>query len=325
MSAIAAAQYQPADTSGQPSYFVGETINARPGDSFQAEATVSASSDYSTPLYGNILAQLNLSTDQTWYNGPGLIGQATQYVFLPSGQTTVWYVPCTIPTWVQPGTYNLVEFLDLDDTNSISGSYTQVNNVVNVSSAVLSAKFTGTIPSAANAGDSISPALQISDAAGAGNVVNGNESTYYYLSTTPDLTGLMPALAVNTYALNVNAGGSITEFQSVTIPSDTSPGTYYLVARVDPLGIVDGGRPGPVVVSGPIIIPGISASFTSGIPQRIVATGQLSPSLEMTDLGTQPLSGSETIDYYLSTNTDPSSGVLLGTTTQSIDLQPGES
>src|SRR5579871_2057871 len=194
----------PADA---PFYGIGAVITAQAGSSFDAEATVTNTMPYNflslnqPILSGSVLSQLILSNDSTLFNGPGLVGQITNSVYVPPLQSTFWTVPCTIPTWVKPGTYYLVEFLDLDDTNSPTGEYTQVNNVV-------------------------------------------------------------------------------------------------------------------TVTSGPIM---------SGLPQRVVATGQLTPSLPITNNTGQPYSGDESITYYLQDSANPVTPTTLGTTTESLNLQPGES
>jgi uncharacterized protein with GYD domain len=119
----------------------------------------------------------------------------------------------------------------------------------------LTAQFTGTIPSQVTTGTTISPTLQITDSAGAGPVTNGNELTDYYLSTTPDLTGTTTLIGSSTETLNLAPGNSYTENPTLTVPSNQTPGSYYVVALVNANdGIVESNTTNDIAATGPITV-----------------------------------------------------------------------
>jgi hypothetical protein len=131
----------------------------------------------------------------------------------------------------------------------------------------LSGLFSNMIPSAAEPGDTISTNLVITSTADSTDIVNGNETTNYYLSTTPNLDGaLTPVLAANSYLLNLNAGGSYTEIENVIIPQNITLGTYYLVAQLDATGAIvsDDATTPNIVVDGPIDIQ--NDTYTLSVP-----------------------------------------------------------
>ena len=142
----------------------------------------------------------------------------------------------------------------------------------------LSGVFEGAIPATAKPGDTISPALQLTNS-GSSDIVNGNETTDYYLSTTPDLTGIIPStLVADNYSLNLQAGQSFTEAQDFTIPQGTAPGTYYLVAQIDANQAIDPSDTNLFAASGPITIGGVdlSAAFSTQ-PTSTAGTTSFSP------------------------------------------------
>jgi len=165
----------------------------------------------------------------------------------------------------------------------------------------LSGAFTGSIPTTAKTGQTISPALQITDAPDAAPVVSGDETTDYYLSTTPDLSGIItPALATNDYTLNLDAGASFAESQDVTIPADIATGTYYLVAQIDANQTINSSDTDDFVASGKIEIG--APALTGSIEEPITFT-QTGDSLPADDSGDQmvPL-GSEEATLHVVTD-----------------------
>ncbi|HXE54531.1 MAG TPA: hypothetical protein VN541_16030 [Tepidisphaeraceae bacterium] len=99
-----APEMQPANTTDTPVYAIGDPITAQAGGSFEAEATVTNTTGYNffSPnqfiLTGSVLSQLILSKDNTLFNGPGVVGQTTDYVNVPPLQSTFWIVPDQPPS-----------------------------------------------------------------------------------------------------------------------------------------------------------------------------------------------------------------------------------
>jgi Lipase (class 3) len=197
--------------------------------------------------------------------------------------------------------------------------------------AQLSGTFTGSIPSTAQPGDTILPALQITDAANDEDIVDGNETTVYYLSTTPNLVGIItPALATNSYTLNLDAGDSYTESKEVTLPSSINAGTYYLVAEIDADQTISSNDVNDFAVTGPIQIEAsLSAQFTGSIPSTASPGATISPGLQITDAAdaADVVNGNETTEYYLSTTPDLT-GIItpaLATNQYTLNLDSGDS
>ncbi len=237
----------------------------------------------------------------------------------------------TIPQNVTPGTYYLVAQIDANQAiNPTDTDNFVASGPIQVAPPALSGKFTGTMPPSAALGATISPALQITDAAGDQGVANGVETTAYYLSTTPNLTGTTTLLDTNTYTMNLNAGASTTESQNVEIPIDTKPGTYYLVAQIDADGAIEG-QPGAVVASAAIKVglPVLSGIFTSTIPSTAEAGDMISPVLQITDAAGVDgvVNGTETTIYYLSTTPDLTGIIMpaLATNSYTFSLSAGSS
>jgi len=137
--------------------------------------------------------------------------------------------------------------------------------IFELQTAVLTGQFTGAIPSAIEAGYAILPALQLSTPAYAAGPITGDETTDYYLSTTPDVSGMLLPLAENEYALDLNPGSSDTVSQDVTIPGDVDPGNYYLVAQIDADQAINPDDTDNIVVNGPIKIVAPFTNLAGGV------------------------------------------------------------
>jgi len=155
--------------------------------------------------------------------------------------TSAGGVSATIPANIALGTYYLLACADalgavteLVETNNCRAS---THTIVIASGGLpdLIENWVGNPPPGAKAGSTI----EVTDQAGnQGNAAAGASTTRYYLSLDtikglgdPQLAGAraVPALPVGTAA-----GDTV----AVTIPVSTAPGTYYLIACADDLGVV---------------------------------------------------------------------------------------
>jgi len=174
-------------------------------------------------LTGNVISQMDLSNDTTWYNGPGLVDQATELVYVPPLQSNFWTVPCTIPTWVKPGVYNLVEWLDLDDTNSPSDQFSQVNNVITITSGPVMSG----LPQRVVATGQLTPLLPITN--NTNQTLAGDETVDYYLQSSTDHTN-RTSLGQTIQSINLDPAQSTTQDTTIQLPSSAHMGTYYIEA-----------------------------------------------------------------------------------------------
>jgi subtilase family serine protease len=147
-----------------------------------------------------------------------------------AGSTTV-----TIPAGTASGTFFIIA--RADDMNAVSET-SETNNSRSRSISIgpdLSFTSLSLSPTIVKAGAN----LTVSDTVrnqGAG--IAAASATRFYLSTNAGLDGsdvaLMPSRAVPPLASGASSSGST----SITIPLDTSPGTYYVIAQADGDGAV---------------------------------------------------------------------------------------
>lgn len=237
-----------------------------------------------------------------------------------------------IPDDIDPGTYHLVAQIDADQSINPNDTETFVASPpIHIGPEELTGQFTGMIPSVNQPGDTISPRLRITNPVTGDTIVDGDEETDYYLSTTPDLSGVLtPAIANNEYALNLDPGVSFTEAQDVAIPDGISSGTYYLVAQIDSNQTIYSNDTDVFVISDAIQVgPQFGGEFTGTIPDLAGAGDVISPGLQLTDLPDTAaiVNGDETTNYYLSTTPDLSGALspALETNEYVLNLNPGDS
>src|SRR5579884_1592505 len=104
--------------------------------------------------------------------------------------------------------------------------------------------------------------------------------------------------------------GSSTKWTVVcTMPKSVAPGKYSLVELIDLSGTNANTNQYWQVTN---IVTITSGPLISGLPQRVVATGQLTPSVPITNDTDQPFAGQETVTYSLQNSADPTSPISLG-------------
>jgi adhesin/invasin len=266
------------------------------GNAISPAVTVQA-----TDSLGNLIANAPITVSIA--SGPGALAGTVTAMTNAVGIATF---PSLV--LITPGNYMLVA-KDGAVSSAVSSPFT-VKSVL----PALRATFTGTIPSTAIPGTVILPALQIADAAYAGNVINGAESTVYYLAVTPTLFGIIsPPLATNKYTLNLSAGGTHTESQGLTIPAVGSSGTYYIIAQIDSGGIINLADTANFVASGPISISASANPSHSTVtvnPTTVASGATTTITFQAEDTsGNKLTTGGSTVTFALS-GTGTSSGTI---------------
>lgn len=181
---------------------------------------------------GASTTRLYLSTNSTLDAADIVLGNRTVLALAP-GATNSGSVSVTIPPGTATGTYSLIDQADADnvvpETNESNNKKTksiQIGPDLIISS--LSA------PSSASRGATITVTETTKNQGGGGA---GASTTTIYLSknSTLDATDIpLNSRAVLALAPVATNSGSI----SVTIPSGTAPGTYYLIAKADANNVV---------------------------------------------------------------------------------------
>ena len=111
-------------------------------------------------------------------------------------------------------------------------------------------------PEKPQAGDTLSPSLAITNV-GTGAAIS-TDTTEYWISQTPDLSGTAVKLATVSDRIDLQPGQATTVTASLTIPTSTQTGTYYVVARTNADGAIQesdsGNDTNDIAVSAPIEI-----------------------------------------------------------------------
>ena len=176
-----------------------------------------------------------LSTSRTGGSGDVLLDGSRAVPQLAAGASSTGSTTVTIPAGTASGTFFIIA--KADDGNAVSET-SETNNTRSRSIVIGPDLFftnltlsPPSLPAGAN--------LTVSDTVknqGAG--IAAASTTRFYLSTNTSLDGsdvaLMPARAVPQLADGASSAGST----SVTIPSNTAPGTYYVLAQADADGAV---------------------------------------------------------------------------------------
>lgn len=186
------------------------------------------------------------------------------------------------------------------------------------------------VPSAIQPGSPFTPLLTITND-GRGTA-SGDEVTDFYLSPTPVLTASLPVLGTAGASLQLDQGRSISQSADLTIPQNTPPGTYYLIAKVNADNAVqeidspDGAN--DIAVSRPISIglADLAVTSLSSVADMVMPSEPIMPRLSFANNGPGEAKGQETTEYYLSTTPDLSGKIqpALGTEGEAIDLQNGQ-
>ncbi|HEX4795901.1 MAG TPA: choice-of-anchor tandem repeat NxxGxxAF-containing protein [Humisphaera sp.] len=128
------------------------------------------------------------------------------------------------------------------------------------------------------------------------------------------------AIAVTGEKLPVHAGisDSISSFVRI-VPELNNAGQVFLDALGNRQYLI-------LCRAAPPAGPDLSVKFSSPVASTATADGALLPKFQISNIGTAAASGQEMTRYYLSTTpTLGASAILIGTQTQSLQLQPGTS
>jgi len=203
---------------------------------------------------GTELTDYFLSTTRDLSGVVSQIGSSTENIFITDESSYTEHVSVTVPTSVPSGTYYIVVEMNVNGAiaGAQQGSLTPSNEIQVNTEADLTAAFGAAVPTQLNQGQSFAANVVITSNNGS---VNGTEVTRYYLSTTPDLTGTTTLLDTVDESLSLAEGGTYAETPTLTIPSNMTLGTEYLVVRINALdSIPESNTSNDELASGPIAI-----------------------------------------------------------------------
>ncbi len=301
----------------------------QPGDTDDVEFQLSnAGPDEADGTYS---IAFDLETTPNTGSGDFAVGSSSGSTDLDAGSLSDdMDATVTVPDGIAAGTYYLVGTLSdgggITDTDTSDKTFYAGPITIG---ATLSGEFTGTVPSTAATGDTISPALELTDSSDAADIVNGDETTQYSLSTTPDTAGTLTPLVANNYALNLDAGDSYDESQTVTIPDGLTPGKYYLIAQPDSTQAISITDKEVYVVSGPIEIASadLSGTFTTQPPDALATGDSGDVAFTVTNAAdADEADGSFNVTFELESGTAAlgNGDTPAGTATGTVDLDAGD-
>ena len=265
---------------------------------------------------GPFTIRFYLSGDGTLDAGDVLLG-SRMLGGLAAGATSSAVSTVTIPANTSaPATYQVIAVVDaldqqveLDESNNTAASapfsVTLYRPDLSMTSMVM--------PAGGAVGR---PASFRFTVANTGPAPSGVFTLRFYLSSD-DVLDAGDVLLVTRTGGNLNPGASRTETATVMIPPDTAPGTYHVIAVLDPLGqMAEMDETNNVMVSAamPITLYRPDLRLTSvSIPAAGAVGRPLAITNTVTNGGPAP-AGPFTIRFYLSTDaTLDASDVLLGT------------
>jgi subtilase family serine protease len=201
-----------------------------PGGTFRVTDTVA---NQGTVAAGVSTARYYLSADQQKDASDVLLGGSRSVSSLGAGQTSSGNTTVTIPSTMPSGTYYL-----LSCANDL-GAVTETNEGNNCRASTATVQVTR--PDLVVTAVSNPPAtavrggtFKVTDTvANQGIVGAGASTTRYYLSTDQQQDATDVLLTGSRSVSSLNAGQASSGNKSVTIPSTTLPGTYYLLACAD--------------------------------------------------------------------------------------------
>ncbi|WP_164891191.1 CARDB domain-containing protein [Botryobacter ruber] len=281
------------------------------GDTIAVTATIQNSGQASA---GGSMVGYYLSARNVWDNTAVRIGQS-EVTTLAVGGTASPEANLIIPAGTAAGDYFVL--VRADDTGAVTES-SETNNVRSIAVTLAAPTVDLTVQPAAfvasvTAGNSYSFATEIRNS---GNVAAASSNVGLYLSSNTSLESSDLLLSTITGG-PLGAGSVAVRSSSITIPSNISPGTYYILVVADPADLVtesvetNNMQTASITVVASLVpdlrvhSPGLSASTVNA--DNIVGV-----SGTVTNIGTADAPAGK-VDYYLSTNnTFESSDVLVG-------------
>jgi subtilase family serine protease len=295
--------------------------------SMSAGTTISASA--SVYNQGNTAAASSnvgyyISLDATLSSGDVLLGTSTGGA-LSAGANNYPTASLTIPTAATPGTYYIL--FAADYLNQVTES-SETNNVRSVAITVVAPSIDLVIQSAylnsttTTAGTTISGGHYITNL---GNTTAPSSNVGYYLSTDATFSSNDVLLGTSTGGALV-ASNSATRYPTLTIPTGTAAGSYYVLFVADYQNAVAETNENNNVSSTTltIVTPGIDlVNQSPSLYSSAVAAGNTnSGSHYIINQGTTTAASSN-VGYYLSSDATLSSGDILLTSAATGTLSAG--
>ena len=195
----------------------------------------------------------------------------------------------------------------------------------------LSGSFTGALPASAARGSVLSPMLVITNH---GATVSGSQQTEFFLSTSPNLDGILqPPVFIDTPDVVLADGASYTDPAAFLVPQSVSAGTYYLVAHINATGsITEADSANNVVSSGPIEITDatppstlVPTLGTTTLPSTVIGGAAVhgKVTFNLINQGGTLTKGSATMRVYASTSgVVDSAATLVATMMRHVSIKP---
>jgi hypothetical protein len=231
-----------AKQTSEDSYTYGEAITADAGDRFDTQAQMYAFSTNTRNVAGTAVAEMYLSTSSDVQGD--ILGNASTQFDLAPGAGTRWSVNVTIPDDTKSGTYDLVAYVDVSQSNSDNSYFTEVTNKVTIGGSTL--KFVDS-PDNGPAGVPLSETkVEVLDDNGKVNTDDNSDITLALDDgASGSLKGTLTEKAVNGIAtfdnLSIQGSGSYT--LKATDGSDTdATSDSFTVGPVELQGDFDDGK-----------------------------------------------------------------------------------
>jgi subtilase family serine protease len=211
------------------------TLNAvsAPASAFTGKTIMVSTTVFAAATGGNageFFVGIYLSTDNVITTADRFIGNRT-VSSISSGASSASDTPVTIPTSITPGTYYLGVIADY--TNKVQESDETNNALAGNQIAIVGPDLTMTFvsgPASGSPGMTITVSNTVSAAATGGNA--GNFDIGIYLSTDTVITTADTLIGYR-YVGSLSAGALSASDTTVTIPTSTAPGDYYLGVIAD--------------------------------------------------------------------------------------------
>lgn len=245
-----------------------------------------------------------LSADTVWSPADVFIGSSTGGS-LNSNSTALRTATLTIPSATAPGSYYVLYYADYSGMVSESDESNNVNRLpITIVTPVIdlvimtSQANPATIP----AGTSVNASCNIYNQ---GNATASSSNVGFYLSTDAVWTSADVYLG-NSTGGTLSANTLAARSATVTIPSNTTPGAYYILYYADYSGMVAESDESNNVAAYPVTVVASTVDLIIMGPttasSSIPAGGTVSTSCYIVNQGNSPASSSN-VGYYLSTDT----------------------
>jgi subtilase family serine protease len=265
-----------------------------------------------------------LSTNTTLDASDVLLNTTTGSLY--GGGYSSRYINLTIPTGTGVGSYyvlfvadHLNQVTETVETNNIATAALQI--VAPGVDLMPSQPYVSPYSSAP--GNTISSSCYIQNL---GNSTASSSTVGYYLSTNQTLDA-SDVLLLTSPGGTLAANQYFSRYDNLTIPANTTPGSYYVLFVADPANAVTETNENNNVVSAALLLvaPGVDLNITSAyVTPTSVAPGSAAyTTCYIQNLGNST-AVSSTVGYYLSTNTTLDASDVLLRTTAGTSLAAGQ-